>query len=193
MSTTSGAGVSDQRELVTDRLVLRQWRDADREPFATMNTDPEVMAVFPKLYDQAESDAAIERYRARWREDPPCFFAVALRDGPFIGMVGLNRPTHGAHFTPCVEIGWRLTRSAWGKGYATEAARACLTWGFDDLGLDEIVSYAQPRNARSHSVMVRIGMRRDSAGDFDHKALPDGHPSQHHWLYRLSRKDWKKS
>ena len=103
----------------------------------------------------------------------------------FIGYVGLNIPTFEAAFTPCVEIGWRLAAGHWGKGYATEAARAVLDYGFGSLGLKEIVSFTVPANVRSQAVMQRIGMTRDPAGDFNHPHIPQGHPLRRHVLYRL--------
>jgi ribosomal-protein-alanine N-acetyltransferase len=108
---------------------------------------------------------------------------------PFVGFVGLSVPRFEAHFTPCVEIGWRLAREHWGRGYAGEGARAALAFGFDALGLDEIVSFTVPRNLRSRRVMERIGMACDPAGDFDHPALPEGHALRRHVLYRMARGD----
>ena len=109
---------------------------------------------------------------------------------PFVGFVGLSVPTFEAHFTPCVEVGWRLARAHWGRGYATEAAGAALTFGFSDVGLDEVVSFTVPHNRPSRRVMQRLGMRRDPAEDFEHPSLPEGHPLRRHVLYRLHRDHW---
>jgi len=108
---------------------------------------------------------------------------------PFAGFVGLNVPRFESHFTPCVEIGWRLSREFWHRGYATEGARAALTFGFDTLGLNEIVSFTAPSNAASRRVMEKIGMRRNPDDDFDHPLVPEGHPIRRHVLYRALRND----
>jgi ribosomal-protein-alanine N-acetyltransferase len=141
--------------------------------------------------DRAASDALIERFRARWRSDGHGLWAVERRDdGSFIGFAGLAAPSFQAPFTPCVEVGWRLARAAWGHGFATEAAQAALRWGFETFGLDEIVSFTVPGNARSRAVMERLGMTRDPADDFDHPNRPPGDPLQRHVLYRLSYEAW---
>jgi RimJ/RimL family protein N-acetyltransferase len=172
--------------LATDRLLLRQWRDADREPFAAMNADPEVMRYFPKLLTREESDALIDNQGLVLDLRGWGLWAVEVVGGaPFVGFVGLAEPQFDAHFTPCVEVGWRLAREQWGRGYATEAARAVLAFGFDELGLDEIVALTTSANARSRRVMERLGMTHDPADDFEHPVLPEGHPIRRHVLYRL--------
>jgi RimJ/RimL family protein N-acetyltransferase len=177
--------------LETGRLLLREWRDGDREPFAEMNADPRVMEHFPSRLTTSESDASIDRMIERWAPDGFGLWAVErLADGRLLGFTGLAAPTFEAHFTPAVEIGWRLAVDAWGHGYATEAARAALRFGFEDLGLAEIVSFTVPANTRSRAVMERLGMTRDPADDFDHPRLPPGHPIRRHLLYRLSRERW---
>ena len=177
----------------TDRLLLRAWRAADLRPFAEMNADPEVMEHFPSILSRRESDEQVGRFRDRWRDDGHAPWAVELREGgAFIGYVGLATPRFEAHFTPAVEVGWRLARSAWGKGFATEGARAALAFGFDRLSLAEIVSFTVPANVRSRRVMERLGMACDPADDFDHPRLPRGHPLQHHVLYRLRRDAWER-
>ena len=177
--------------LVTQRLRLRGFRDEDRAPFAALNADPEVMEYLPAPLSLAESDALIGRIRAHFSEHGFGLWAVELRavsgPGPLLGFVGLTRPTFAAHFTPCVDLGWRLARSHWGHGYATEAATAALRFGFERLGLDEIVALTVPENARSRRVMERLGMRRDPADDFDHPRLPEGHRLRRHVLYRRRR------
>lgn len=179
-------------ELRTPRLLLRGWRDADRVPFAAMNADPEVREHFPGgAMTRAESDAQVERFLERWRDDGHAPWAVErLDDGLFIGFIGLATAHFEAHFTPAVEVGWRLARDAWGSGYATEGGRASLQWGFQELGLAEIVSFTTPGNTRSRAVMQRLGMTRDPADDFDHPRIPAGDPLRRHALYRLTRADW---
>ncbi|WP_310738109.1 GNAT family N-acetyltransferase [Microbispora sp. H10949] len=170
----------------TDRLVLRRWREEDKEPFAALNADPVVMEHFPATLTREESDTFVERIEAAFDERGFGLWAVEA-DGVFIGFTGLQVPRFAAHFTPCVEIGWRLARSAWGHGYATEAARASLEHGFGTLGLTEVVSFTAVPNLRSQAVMRRLGMTRDPGEDFDHPVLPEGHPLRRHVLYRARR------
>ncbi|WP_245655925.1 GNAT family N-acetyltransferase [Microtetraspora fusca] len=168
----------------TERLVLRRWRETDREPFAALNADPEVMEYFPSTLTKEQSDALADRLEAEFDECGFGLWAVEL-SGEFIGFTGLSVPRFTAHFTPCVEVGWRLARSAWGHGYASEAARAALDHGFGTIGLKEIVSFTAVVNTRSRRVMERIGMRHDPGGDFDHPALAEGSPLRRHVLYRI--------
>jgi RimJ/RimL family protein N-acetyltransferase len=171
----------------TDRLVLRRWRDEDLEPFAELNADPEVMALMPALLDRRESDALATRIREQFEERGFGLWAVEVPgEAPFIGFVGLSVPRFAAAFTPCVEVGWRLARAHWGRGYATEAAGASVAFGFERVGLEEIVSFTAPANIRSIAVMERLGMTHDPADDFDHPSFPVGHPLQRHVLYRLT-------
>ena len=175
----------------TERLALREWRESDREPFAAMNADPRVAEYLSRPLDRTESDAFIDRVLAHWAADGHGLWAVERRaDGRFIGFIGLTPPSFEAAFTPCVEIGWRLAPEAWGAGYATEGARAALAFGFERVGLDEIVSFTVPANVRSRAVMERIGMTRDPADDFLHPSFPDGHRLRRHVLYRVRRADW---
>ena len=175
-------------ELETDRLFLRRWREGDREPFAALNADPVVMEHFPELNSRAESDAFVERIETHFDRRGFGLWAVEVRGGaPFVGFVGLWPQTFHAHFTPAVEVGWRLARAHWGHGYATEAARAAVDYGFDELELHEIVSFTVPANFRSRRVMERLGMTHDAADDFDHPGIPEGHPLRRHVLYRLAR------
>lgn len=180
--------------LRTERLVLRAWRDDDREPFAALNTDPVVMEHFPAPLTRAGSDAAVERIVARWAEGRPSLWAVEVPgESSFVGFVGLFEPEFDARFTPCVEVGWRLSAEHWGRGYATEGARAALRHGFEVLGLDEIVSFTTVGNRRSRRVMERLGMTRDPAEDFDHPSLPAGDPLRRHVLHRLEVGRWRAS
>lgn len=174
--------------LTTRRLILRPWRAADLAPFAAMNADPRVMAFFPAMLSRAESDSLVARAQAHFDTQGFGLWATeAPGVAPFTGFVGLMRPRFEAHFTPCVEIGWRLAFDHWGKGYATEAARAALAFGFETAGLDEIVSLTVAGNARSRAVMARLGMTHDPREDFDHPDLPANHPLRRHVLYRARR------
>lgn len=178
-------------ELRTSRLVLRQWREADLEPFAALNADSEVMRHSPAPLTRGQSDALAEHARAVIAARGWGLWALELvQRATFIGFVGLAEPRFEAHFTPTVEVGWRLAREHWGNGYATEGARAALGFGFEELGLDEIVSFTAVANERSRRVMQRLGMTHDAADDFDHPLLADGHPLQPHVLYRLRRTTW---
>ncbi len=173
-------------ELSTDRLRLRRWREADRAPFAALNADPLVMEFFPAPLSREESDRLIERIETGFARHGFGLWALELREsGEFIGFAGLAVPPFEAHFTPAVEVGWRLARRAWGSGYATEAGRAALAHGFERLGLEEIVSMTAIGNTRSRAVMERLGMTRDPADDFDFPALPPGDPLRPHVLYRV--------
>lgn len=172
--------------LRTERLLLRPWKASDRAPFAQLNADPAVMRYFPALLTREQSDAVIDRIQDDFDREGWSLFALEELDGgAFIGFAGLVRVRFKAHFTPAVEVGWRLARHAWGRGYATEAARAAVRFGFEEVGLDEIVSLAVPANARSIAVMGRLGMTRDPAGDFDHPSVPADSPACRHVLYRL--------
>ncbi len=174
--------------LRTDRLLLRPWRESDLEPFAALNADPAVMEHFPKPLDRAESDAFVGRIRAHFERHGFGFWAVeAPGIAELVGLVGLAVPTFEAHFMPCVEIGWRLARPYWGKGYAGEAAHASLDFGFEQLGLDEIVSFTAKDNLRSQAVMQRLGMTSSPVDDFDHPNVPEGHRLRRHVLYRKRR------
>lgn len=177
--------------LTTPRLRLRPWRDADLAEFARMNADPRVMEFFPKALTPEESDAMAGRIRARLETQGWGLWAVEIAGGaPFVGYVGLAAPLFAAPFMPCVEIGWRLAAEHWGRGYATEGARAALGFGFNQLGLAEIVSFTTTANARSRRLMERLGLRHAPAEDFDHPNIPAGHPVRPHVLYRLTRAEW---
>jgi ribosomal-protein-alanine N-acetyltransferase len=179
-------------EIRTERLLLRGWRAADREPFAALNADREVMRHFPSTLSRAESDRLVAAIAEGWERHGLGLWAVEVAsEGRFIGFVGLSRPSFKADFLPAVEVGWRLARDAWGQGYATEAAAAAVAFCFETLGLAEIVSFTVPGNERSRRVMDRLGMTHQAADDFDHPKLPDGHPLRRHVLYRLRRADWE--
>lgn len=179
-------------ELRTERLRLRRFRPEDLEPFAAMNADPSVMEHLIRTLSRDESDALAARIEAHFETHGFGWFAVeVLAESAFAGFVGISVPAFEARFTPCVEIGWRLATQHQGRGYATEAARAALAFGFEQVGLDEIVSFTVPANVRSRHVMEKLGMTRDEADDFDHPALPDRHPLRRHVLYRASERSWR--
>ena len=174
-------------ELETPRLLLRQWRDSDREPFAALNDDPAVMEFFPARIPRAASDESIETARRAIAERGWGWWAVEIREtGEFIGFTGLTIPKRVLPFSPCVEVGWRLAKAHWGKGYASEAARASLRAGFETIGLQEIVSFTALANLRSRAVMERIGMKNANA-DFEHPGVPEGHALRMHCLYKITK------
>lgn len=174
--------------LRTPRLLLREWRDDDREPFAVMSFDPQVMQYLLPFADRVASDGWLARMQQLQDEDGFCNWALELPgEAAFIGAVGLNRLRYDAPFTPAVEVAWRLARPFWGKGYATEAARAAIDDGFGRLHLDEVVAVTVPANSASWRVMERLGMRRDPGEDFDHPRVPEGHSLRPHVLYRIRR------
>jgi RimJ/RimL family protein N-acetyltransferase len=184
--------------LETDRLILRSWCDDDVEPMAALCADPQVMAHFPRLQTREETAALIQRLREHEEREGFTFWAVEVKGGPrLIGMTGLARVTFDVPFAPTVETGWRYARSAWGHGYAVEAARAALAFGFGTLALPEIVAFLVPQNVRSAAVCERLGMRRDVEGDFLHPRFAPGaqslagNPQALHRLYRMARTDWQ--
>jgi RimJ/RimL family protein N-acetyltransferase len=179
-------------ELTTPRLSLRHWQPGDLGPFAAVNADPEVMRYFPAALTTGKSDQFAARIQAMRAQQGWGLWAVEVVGvAPFIGFVGLNRTRFDAPFTPAVEVGWRVARQYWGHGYATEAAAASLTFGFDQLCLEEIVSFTATVNDPSRRVMQRLGMVNHPADDFDHPAVLDG-PLRRHGLYRISRTKWPK-
>ncbi len=172
----------------TPRLILRPWRASDRDPFVRLNADPRVMEFFPATLTPAETDAAIARVQAHFQRHNFGFMAAELRPtGEFIGFIGLAIPSFEAHFTPCVEIGWRLSAHHWGHGYATEGAQALMHHAFTALELKEVVAFTVPANQRSRRVMEKLHMTHNPADDFDHPKIPEGHPMRRHVLYRLQQ------
>jgi RimJ/RimL family protein N-acetyltransferase len=175
--------------LSTSRLILRPWREEDLPAFAALNADPRVVEFLPRCLERAESNALAERIAAHFRQHGCGLWAVeAPGVAPFIGFAGLTVPSFEAHFTPCLEIGWRLAFAHWSRGYATEAARRVLAHAFGPLGRAEIVSFTTRDNRRSRAVMERLAMRHDPADDFLHPALPEDHPQRPHVLYRIDRR-----
>lgn len=178
--------------LETRRLLLRPWRAADREPYAAINADPRVMEFFPKTLTREESDRHVDSIIENFRTLGFGHWACEVKEtGQFIGFVGLNTPRFDAHFTPTVEIGWRLAFEAWGNGFAPEGARAVLDAAFSRFGLEEVVSFTAALNTRSIRVMQKIGMTHNPADDFMHPALPIADPLCRHVLFRAARKAWR--
>jgi RimJ/RimL family protein N-acetyltransferase len=177
--------------LTTARLELRPWRDSDREPFAALNADPEVMRFMPERLERAASDALLDAVQQGLAARGWGVWALARRDGgEFLGYVGLSRVTFSVPFAPCLEVLWRLKRSSWGHGYATEGTRRCLEYAFGTLAAEELYAFTVPANLRSRAVMERLGMCHLPAGDFEHPRLPPAHPLRPHVLYRISREEW---
>ena len=175
----------------TPRLLLRQWQESDHEPFIELNADPVVMEYFESVRSREESLAQIGRIMANIDKNGYGFFAVERKDtGQFIGFTGLTNAPFESWFTPCIEIGWRMSRAHWGQGFATEAADACLQFGFDKLHVQQIYSFTSIHNKRSEQVMIRIGMQR--VGEFDHPNVKKGHYLKPHVLYTKSAPTTKK-
>lgn len=174
--------------LTTDRLILRPWHEADREPFAELNADPRVMEFMPRLLSREESDDFFDRIQTHFEQHGFGLCATEHRaSGAFIGFVGLLVPKFEVRFMPAVEIGWRLGCKWWGQGFATEGAREIVRYAFDVIGLEALVSFTVPGNRRSRRVMEKLGMTHDPADDFEHPRFPSGHPLGWHVLYRLRR------
>jgi RimJ/RimL family protein N-acetyltransferase len=170
------------QELRTRRLVLRRWRESDRDAFFALNSDPAVMATIGPVMSRAESDAFMNRIEQRFGERPFGLWCIDL-DGEAIGFTGLVVPW----FRDGVEVGWRIRSEFWGHGYAPEAATECLRYGFDEVGLDEVISFTAATNTKSMRVMEKVGLTRDPAGDFEHPGVPEGSPLRPHVLYRIDR------
>ena len=170
----------------TERLLLRPFKDGDAEAFAALNADPQVMRHFPATLDADASNALIAAFAEKWRVNGVCFGAVEHKTDGFIGMCGLNLVSFTAAFTPAVEIGWRLSRNAWGHGYAREAALAWLNHGFTQMGLNEIVAFTAHSNQPSLALMKRIGMRIDPADQFAHPNIGADSPLNPMALGRIS-------
>jgi RimJ/RimL family protein N-acetyltransferase len=184
-------GTVEPVTLRTERALLRPWRDDDLDPFAALCANAAVMRHFPSVMTRADSDAFAGRIRGFFAEHGWGLWVLELPgQAPFAGFVGLARHHFPAHFTPAVEVGWRLDPRWWGRGLAPEAARAALAFGFDTVGLAEIVSMTVPANRPSRRVMEKLGMRHDPRDDFDHPRIPAGDPLRRHVLYRLSRTAW---
>jgi RimJ/RimL family protein N-acetyltransferase len=178
-------------EFNTARLAFRAWHDRHRAPFAAMNADPEVMRYFSGTLTADQTNAGVDIWIQQFAERGWSNWAVELLEtGEFIGFIGLSAPRRLLPFSPCIEIGWRLKRMAWGRGYATEGATECLAVGFNELNLQEFVSFTSLTNLPSIAVMKRIGLKNAEA-DFEHPGLPQGHPLRPHCLYKVTRAQWR--
>jgi len=178
------------KKIKTERLILRKWHEDDAEVFAAINQDEKVIEFLRGTMTLKDSQDFITRTNNFIDQHGFGLWAATIKEtGELIGFVGLHIPDFESHFTPCVEIGWRLDSQHWGKGYATEGARAVLKIGFENFGLKEIVAITVTKNIRSRNVMEKIGMKYDKNGDFKHPKLPLDHPSSEHVLYRVSKKD----
>lgn len=172
-------------QLRTERLLLRQWKDSDLEPLVAMGQDPVVMKHFVSMMTRDETEAMIGRMKDHWQKHGFGVFAVEIPGvHDFAGFVGFTHPRWESEFTPCIEILWRLIPSAHNKGYCTEAARACLDWGFKEKNFTEILAFAVPRNIPSWRVMEKIGMKRE--GEFEHPMVEEGHELRTHLLYKIT-------
>jgi RimJ/RimL family protein N-acetyltransferase len=181
-------------ELKTGRLTLRRWRDSDLALFAALNSDPVVMEHFPSMLSESETADMIERLDSHFDRHGFGLWAVEHNlSRRFIGFAGLSIPRFESHFTPAVEVGWRLAKDQWGNGFATEAAQAAIAFGFDVADLEEIVSFAIATNVRSVQVMERLGMTHDPADDFDHPMFLEDDRLRHHVLYRLTKRRWSET
>ena len=177
-------------EFSTARLRMRQWRDADRAPFAALNADRKVMEFFPATMDRQASDTMVDRWTAQIAARGWALWATELKaSGEFIGFIGLQIPATELPFGPCVEVGWRLAAKHWGNGYAGEGGRAALDVAFGILSQPEVVSFTAINNQRSRAVMQRIGMH-DSGEIFEHPGVPVGNPLRTHCLYKITAAQW---
>lgn len=177
-------------ELNTERLLLRQWRNEDLRGFAELNADPAVMQFYPELLSQQRSNAEAAKLKSLISKNGWGFWAVEpITEQSFIGLVGLHKPTFKLPFGPCVEIGWRLAKKYWGKGYASEAAAACLDFAFDKLDLSEVFAFTSVGNMKSRAVMERLNMV-DTKINFDHPTIPQDSPLREHVVYKISKQQW---
>jgi len=179
-------------EIKTDRLFLRQWKEEDFKYFAQMSSDSDVMAFYPNKLSETESNSMAKKIQSLIAERGWGFWAVeVLSNNKFVGFVGLHKPHYELPFNPCVEIGWRLSKEHWGKGYATEAGEASLDFAFENLKLNEVFSFASVGNRKSRAVMERLNMINMNS-NFNHPIIPDGNPLKEHVLYKIDKKSWMK-
>lgn len=184
--------MAEMIEMHSPRLLLRRWCSEDREPFAALNADAEVMRHFPACLSRAQSDRLLQRIEADFAERGFGLWALQRKDsGAFIGLAGVRPVGFAAPFCPALEMAWLLARPHWRQGFASEAARAVLDCAFTRLALEQVVAFTAQGNLASQALMRAIGMRADPAGDFDHPLLPAGHRLSRHVLYRLPRADWE--
>jgi len=177
--------------LKTERLILRPWEERDLKPFSHINCDPQVMEFYPHLLNYDESAALMHKMIADFSLRGYGFWAVEKQiSSTFIGYIGLNYWDLQMPFSPCIDIGWRLSSKEWGHGYAIEGATAALDFGFQIIQLEEIVAMATSGNIRSHRVMQKLGMKSDPQENFEHPKVPKGDPLSLRLLYRLSKQEW---
>ena len=179
-------------ELETERLLLRKWKNSDLMPFAELNADSKVMEFLPKKLTQKESNDLASKLIELMQKRGWGIWALEIKEkNSFIGFVGLHEPTYDFHFTPCVEVAWRLSKESWSKGYATEAAKKCLAFAFGTLNIKEIYSFTSTVNLKSEAVMKRLGMK-NLHENFEHPAFPENHKLSEHVLYKITKDDWLK-
>lgn len=182
---------SNTMQIETPRLILRQWKLQDLAAFNAMNKDPEVMRYYPRILTTAESELMFNKLRSLINEKGWGFWAVeSKQDAGLVGLLGLNEPIYKLPVTPCVEIGWRFAKYYWRQGLATEAARACLHYGFEKLSLHNIYAFTSEINTPSQRLMQRLGMQ-DMRQNFDHPIIPDDSSLKEHVLYRIKKTDWQ--
>lgn len=180
-------------QIHTERLLLREWREADKVPYAALNGDREVMEHFPSTLTPLQSDEMVDRMAAKWDQGFGLWAVERSDTNQLIGFVGLAAPDFEIEgLTPCIEVGWRLAKQHWGLGFAPEAAAAALKFGFENVALpnDEIVSFTTAKNLRSQRVMQKIGLHLDQSREFDHPLTPGWH-GRRHVLYRIDRATWR--
>lgn len=183
--------MADGPTLETERLLLRRWKERDSDPFAALNADPEVMEHFPAVLTAEESNQLLRRIDRQFEEFGFGLWAVEIKWAKrFIGFCGLAVPTFETHFTPAVEVGWRFAKDQWGSGYATEAAKVVLDFGFEKADLEQILSWTVPANLRSQGVMQRLGMQRAPELDFDHPRFLHDARLRRHIVFRITRPEW---
>ena len=176
-------------EIETKRLLLRRWQDTDIDAFISMNADTTVMRFFPATQNVEETRAFYDSIQQEFSEYGYGLYAVEEKDsGYFIGYIGFHWSRFDMDFCPCIEIGWRLGKQYWNKGYATEGAAACLKHGFDNLCFDEVVSFTSTENVPSQRVMQKIGMQFERC--FEHPKVAEGHPLRPHVFYRINKNDY---
>ena len=180
-------------EIETKRLKLRQWKICDQKPFAELNADPEVMEYFPSTLSESESEIMMQSISSKIETNGWGFWALEFKaTHDFIGFVGINHPTANLPFNPCIEIGWRLFKQHWGKGYATEAALAAMRFAFEHLSINEVVSFTSVRNKRSQAVMRKLNMT-DTKENFMHPSVPAGDELQEHVLFKITEAEWRRA
>jgi RimJ/RimL family protein N-acetyltransferase len=176
--------MNDTVFIETERLLLRQWKEKDEAAYIQMNRDIAVMEFFPALLSPVQSIEHIRIQSAHIIQNGWGLFAIERKDNrSFIGFTGFATPNFKSFFTPCTEIGWRISKENWYAGFATEAAKACLVFGFTELGLNEVYSFTSIHNKKSERVMKKIGMQK--AGEFDHPKVEKGHYLEKHVLYKI--------